>query len=142
LNLQDIALIAPSVMGWIYIILILILIWIIVSIPVYIAAKIVTGGKATFGQAMLATLLGPIVYVLVLSLTSIFLGFLVGPYVLLLALILAFIAWLGVYKSSFNTGWLQALGIALLAIVILFILNLILAIIFGAIVPILFPIIF
>lgn len=140
--MQDIALIAPSVMGWIYIILILILIWIIISIPVYIAAKIVTGGKATFGQAMLATLLGPIVYVLVLSLTSIFLGFLVGPYAFLLALILAFIAWLGVYKSSFNTGWLQALGIALLAIVILFILSLILAIIFGAIVPILFPIIF
>ena len=139
MNLQDIALIVPSVMDLIYIILVLILIWIVVSIPVYIAAKVVTGGKATFGQAMLATLLGPIVYVLVLSLASIFLGFLVGPYAFLLALILAFIAWLGVYKSSFNTGWLQALGIALLAIVVLFIINLILKIIFGAIIPILFP---
>ncbi len=135
------ALIAPSVMDLVYIILILLLMWIIVSIPVYIAAKIVTGGKATFGRAMLATLLGPIVYGIVLLLATIFLGPLVGPYALLLALILAFIAWLWVYKSSFKTGWLQALGIALLAIIIMVVIGLILAVFFGAILPFLFPII-
>jgi len=45
----------------------LVILWIIVSIPVYIAGKIVTAGKSTFGEAMLATLFGPIVYVIVSS---------------------------------------------------------------------------
>ncbi|MGQ9719622.1 MAG: hypothetical protein ACUVWK_07305 [Nitrososphaerales archaeon] len=40
--------------------------------------------------------------------------------------------WLWVYKSSFKTGWLQALGIALLAVVVFFILSLIIV----ALVPI------
>ena len=39
----------------------LIILWIIVSIPVWLAGEAVTGGKATFGDAMIATLFGPIV---------------------------------------------------------------------------------
>ena len=34
----------------------LIILWIVVSIPVWIAGKAITGGKGTFGEAMLATL--------------------------------------------------------------------------------------
>ena len=44
----------------------LIILWIIVSIPVWLAGKAVTGGKATFGDAMIATLVGPIVYAITL----------------------------------------------------------------------------
>jgi len=122
----------------IIILAVLVILWILVSIPVYIAAKAVTGGKASLGQAMLATLLGPIVFALVRYIAVLFLGFLgVGP-ATLLALALAFIAWLWVYKSVFHTGWLQAFGIALLAIVVFFVLSLII----GILVPIAVMIIF
>ncbi|MEM3530411.1 MAG: hypothetical protein QXD42_01255 [Nitrososphaerales archaeon] len=111
------------------IIAIFVIIWIIASIPVYIAAKIIKGGKATFGQAMLATLLGPIIFAFVRIASIFFLEFLGISQSALLALIIAFIFWLWVYKASFNTGWLQAFGIALLAIAVLIILSLIISII-------------
>ena len=97
----------------------LVVIWIIVSIPVYLAAKTLTDGRATLGQAMGTTLLGPIVYGIVSYLATFFLGSLGITQASLISLILAFLAWLAVYKSSFKTGWLQALGIAILATVIL-----------------------
>jgi|YelNatPaOPRAMG01_1025707.scaffolds.fasta_scaffold147022_1 hypothetical protein len=124
-----------------YILLVLaifVLMWIIVSIPVYIAAKIIKGGKASFGQAMLATLLGPIVFAFVRTVAILFLGFLGVSQAALLALVLAFIFWLWVYKASFNTGWLQAFGIALLAIVV----YIVLALIIGILVPITILLIF
>jgi hypothetical protein len=113
----------------------LIILWIIVSIPVYIAGKIVTAGRASLGNAMLATLLGPIVYAIVLFGVDFFLGALIGSSVFIWAFILAFIAWLAVYKSVFETGWLGALGIAILAVIVFFILSLVLAAIFGITFP-------
>lgn len=50
----------------------LIILWVIVSIPVYIAGKIVTSGEATLGDAMVATLFGPIVYAVTFSPLTIF----------------------------------------------------------------------
>ena len=96
----------------------LILIWIIVSIPVYIAGKIVTGGKSTLSDAMVATLFGPIVYAITLILSDYFLGALIGSGSIMWGLVIAFIAWVAVFKASFGTGWLRTLAIALLAIVI------------------------
>jgi hypothetical protein len=96
----------------------LVALWIIVSVPVYISAKVVTNGRAKFIQAMGATVLGPIVYVLVLFVVTIVLGAIVGGVATLAAVLLALLAWLGVFKSSFNTGWLAALGIAALAIAV------------------------
>ncbi|MEM3437962.1 MAG: hypothetical protein QXP55_05495 [Nitrososphaerales archaeon] len=126
------ALSIPPTFDLLYILMllaILFLMWIIVSIPVYIAAKIIKGGKVTFSQAMLATLLGPIVFIFVRIVATFFLGFLGVSQAALLALIIAFIFWLWVYKASFNTGWLQAFGIALLAILFLIILSFIIGII-------------
>lgn len=91
--------------------------WIAVSVPVYVSAKLVTNGRAKFIQAMGATVLGPFVYVLVLLATSFALGF-TGVVATLPAVLLALLAWLGVYKSSFKTSWLAALGIAALALTI------------------------
>jgi hypothetical protein len=51
----------------------LIILWIIVSIPVWLAGKAATAGKATFGDALLATLAGPIVYFIVSFLVDFFL---------------------------------------------------------------------
>jgi hypothetical protein len=106
----------------------LIILWIIVSIPVWLAGKAVTGGKATFGDAMIATLFGPIVYAVTLIIVGYFLGTLIGSTAYIIALILALIAWIWVYKASFRTGWLGGIGIAILA----WILFVVISIIFGA----------
>jgi hypothetical protein len=124
-----------DVVGLIAIIIGLIILWIIVSIPVYIAGKVVTGGSSTLGDAMLATLFGPIVYAITLFLVDYFLGQFIGSSSYILALILAFIAWLWVFKASFKTGWLRALAIALLAILIFTAIS----ILFGALLGIMVP---
>ena len=106
----------------------LVILWIVVSIPVWLAGKAVTGGKATFGEAMIATLFGPIVYAITLIIVDYFLGALIGSTAYIIALILALIAWIWVYKASFRTGWLGGIGIAILA----WILFVVISIIFGA----------
>ncbi len=109
----------------------LVILWIIVSIPVWAAAKAITGGRAGFGSAMAATLLGPVVYGLVIVFVTFFLSHLLGASAGVWAIILAFIAWIGIYKSVFSTGWLGALGIAILAAVIFLLLSLLLGPLMG-----------
>jgi hypothetical protein len=111
----------------------LIILWIIVSIPAYLAGKVVTNGKSTFGEAMVATLFGPIVYAVTLILVDYFLGAIIGSAAFVLALILAFIAWVWVFKASFKTGWLGGLAIAILSVIVFWILSIILAALFGSI---------
>ena len=113
----------------------LIILWIVVSIPVWLAGKAVTGGKGTFGEAMLATLLGPIVYAVTLILVDFFLGSLIGSAAYIIALILAFVAWIWVYKASFKTGWLGGIAIAILAVIIFAVISMVLGALFGLIVP-------
>jgi hypothetical protein len=113
----------------------LIILWIIVSIPVWLAGKAVTGGKATFGDAMIATLFGPIVYAVTLIIVDYFLGALIGSTAYIIALILAFIAWIWVYKASFKTGWLGGIAIAILAVIIFAVISIIFGAIFGLVVP-------
>ena len=96
----------------------LIIMWIIVSVPVYIAGKIVTAGKSTLGDAMIATLFGPIIYALTLFALDFLLGALIGLSSLVAALILAFIAWVWIFKASFRTSWLGGLAVAILAILV------------------------
>jgi hypothetical protein len=113
----------------------LVIVWIIVSIPVYLAAKFLTAGESTFGDAMLATLFGPIVYAATLFLVDILLGSLFGSGVYIWALIIAFIAWVGVFKTSFHTGWLSALAIAVLAILVFAAISILFGILLGVMVP-------
>ncbi len=124
-----------TVEGLILTIVGLIILWIIVSIPVWLAAKALTGGRATFGGALLATLAGPIVYVLVAGLTDLALGSIIGAGAFVFGYILALIAWIGVYKASFGTGWLRAIAIAFLA----WVLFIVLSIIFGILFEITYP---
>lgn len=112
----------------------LIILWIIVSIPVYLAGKVVAGGKATFGEAMLATLLGPIVYAVTLVVADFLLGTF-GSAAYITALLLAFVAWIWVFKASFRTGWLGGLAIAILAVIIFIVLSVILGVVFGLLIP-------
>lgn len=113
----------------------LIILWVIVSIPVYIGGKIVTSGESTLGDAMVATLFGPIVYAVTLFLVDFFIGSLVGGGAYVGALVLAFIAWVWVFKASFKTTWLGALAIAILAILVFAVLSLLFGALLGIMVP-------
>ena len=113
----------------------LVILWIVVSIPVWLAGKAITGGKATFGDALLATLAGPIVYFVVTFIVDFFLSAIIGSSAFVFGYILALIAWVWVYKASFETGWLKAILIAILAWIIFIVLSVIVGALFGVAYP-------
>ena len=115
----------------------LIMMWIIVSIPVYLAAKLVTLGKARFTRAMLVTAVGPVIYAIVFFLSNAALSATLGQQFLIAAIsfILAFIAWIGVFKLGFETGWIRALGIAFLAVIVFVIIGAVITAGLHALVP-------
>jgi hypothetical protein len=113
----------------------LVVIWIIASIPAYVAGKMVTGGKATFGEAMGATLGGVVVYGITVVVVAFFLGAVIGPTAIVWAAILGFIAFLGVYRAAFRTGWLGAFAIAVVSVVVVLVINLIVGALFGVSFP-------
>jgi hypothetical protein len=113
----------------------LIIIWALVSIPVYIAGKIVTSGESTMGDAMVSTLFGPIVYAVTLFVAEFFLGALIGSGAYIWALVISFIAWVGVFKASFGTSWLKGLAIAVLAIFVFVFISMLFGFVLGVVVP-------
>jgi hypothetical protein len=127
----EIAVIAATV------ILALLVLWIIVSIPVWVAAKILTRGRVKFTRAMLVTAVGPIIYAIVFFISAAVLSAALGDSTLplIIGFIIAFIAWIGVFKKGFNTGWLRALGVALLAIIIFAVIGVIISLVVQAIMP-------
>ncbi len=124
-----------SVSNIVFTIISLIILWILVSIPVWLAGKALTGGKATFGDALLATLAGPIVYFVVTFIVDFFLSAVIGSSAFVFGYILALIAWVWVYKASFETGWLKAILIAILAWIIFVALSVIVGALFGVAYP-------
>ncbi len=115
----------------------LLALWIIVSIPVWIAAKLLTGGRARFTRAMLVTAVGPIIYALVAFISAAILTLTFGDRGVLISIsfIIAFIAWIGVFKKGFEVGWLRALGIAILATIVFAIIGVIITLAIRAVVP-------
>jgi hypothetical protein len=115
----------------------LIAMWIIVTIPVWIAAKVLTLGKAKFTRAMLVTAVGPVVYAIVFFLSVAVLTVALGGQTIpaIIAFILAFIAWIGIFKKGFDTGWIRALAIAILATVVFAVIGIVITLIIQAIVP-------
>lgn len=119
----------------IFTIISLVILWIVVSIPVWLAGKTLTAGRATFGEALLATLAGPIVYFIVTFVVDFFLSTVIGASAFVFGSILALIAWIWVFKASFETGWLRAIMIAILAWIILIVLSVIVGALFGVAYP-------
>jgi hypothetical protein len=115
----------------------LLVLWIIVSIPVWVAAKILAMGRVSFSRAMLVTALGPIVSVVVFFIFAALLTAIVGDPTLpvIIGLIVAFVAWIGVFKRGFHTGWLRALGIAMLAVIVFAVIGFIISLLMQIIVP-------
>jgi hypothetical protein len=124
-----------TVSNVIFTIVSLLILWIVVSIPVWLAGKAITGGKASFGDALLATLAGPIIYFIVTFLVDDFLSAAIGANAFVCGYILALIAWIWVYKASFQTGWIRAILIAILAWIIFIILSFIVGVLFGVAYP-------
>ncbi|HEX2170661.1 MAG TPA: hypothetical protein VHF65_10230 [Nitrososphaera sp.] len=115
----------------------LLILWIVISIPVWIAAKILTAGRVKFTRAMLVTALGPITYAVVFFISAALLAAIVRDPTLPLVIgfIVAFIAWIGIFKIGFDTGWLRALGIAILAIIVFAVIGFIISFLIQLIVP-------
>ena len=115
----------------------LIVLWVIVSIPVWIAAKLLTLGRAKFTRAMLVTAVGPIIYAIVFFISATLLTAAIGNLTLpvIIAFIVAFIAWIWVFKKGFDTGWLRALGIAFLAVIVFGVIGVLISLVIQAIVP-------
>lgn len=117
----------------------LLVLWFVVSIPVYFAGKAVKAGRASIGEAMGATLGGVIAYYIVFFIVAYFLGAVIGSSAAAIGLILGLIVWLAVFKSAFHTSWIGAIGIVVLAWIILLILDFILHAAFGVSFPNFFP---
>ncbi len=113
----------------------LVILWIIVSVPVWLAAKIITVGKAKFKRALLVTAIGPAIYGAVFFASAFVLAGIAGPLFIGLAFIFAFIAWIAVFKYGFETGWLRALGIAILATVVFIVIGVIITVVLQFAIP-------
>ena len=106
-----------------YMVLMTVIVWFISSIPVYLAAKMVAEGRASVGKAMIATLVGPMVFGLTLALSNSLFGLLFGFFTPVIA---AFLMWVATYKVVFDVGWLGGFAIALLSAALFIVLMLLL----------------
>ncbi len=126
----------PTTLGDVIIYVVgLLILWAIVSIPVYFAGKALTGGKSDFGDAMGATLGGAICYLVVYFAVSYFLGSVIGGSADAFAVILALMIWLAVYRAAFRTTWIRAIGIVLLSWIFLLIIDYAVLHVFGVSFP-------
>jgi hypothetical protein len=108
----------------------IIILWAVVSIPVWIAARILTLGRASFGRAMMITATGPIIFIGILYLsTAIISSYIIGNHILVneIGIVLAFIALIYVFKRGFKTGWRRAAGITILAVIVIVIMSILIS---------------
>ncbi len=88
---------------------------------------------------MAAILRGGLIYFLVFYGVHFFLAALQGSPAIFLALILALLAWLAVYRASFDKSWFGALGIVVVAWLVLVVLDAILIATPGVSLPKFYP---
>lgn len=117
----------------------LVVLWVVVSVPVYFAGRAIKGHGARFGNAMWATLGGVVAYYAVYFIAAFFLGAVIGPSASVVGLLLGLLAWLSVFRAAFDTTWPGAVGIVILAWVILIALDFALVALFGVKFPDFFP---
>lgn len=98
---------------------------IVVTMPIYLAAKAVSK-KASFGRAVIAALIGPVIFYVVLivvgTLTAIVFAFLLP-----IAFIIALVFLIYFYSVIFDTSFLGGLLIAIISVIITAILLIILS---------------
>ena len=129
-----------TLIGVLVLVVALVILWAVISIPVYLAGKLVTDGKGDFGDAMSATLGGAIGYILVLWGGTFVLSFLVAPaFAVVIAFVLALAIWVAIYSAAFDTSWLGGLAIAIVGWGVLIVIDLVLVSIFGVGIPKFYP---
>jgi hypothetical protein len=120
------------------------ILWAIVSIPVWISAKILRAKQAKFTRAMLVTAAGPIAYGIVFFISIRLLSSLLSVgnnyYSLssvnnMIGIAVAFIAWTYIFKKGFETGWIRALGIGIAAVIVFVIIGIIIAFVINQFIP-------
>lgn len=94
-----------------------VVVWMITSLAVFAAGRIMVGSYATFPKALALILVGT----LLIGVTYMAASLLLTPF---FGWIVAFLVWLGLIKHFFRTGWIVALIISILAWVILMLLAL------------------
>ncbi len=99
-----------------YTLFLIIITWFLISIPVWVASKIVSR-KGSLGRAMIATLVSIIVFLVLFGVLS--------PINKIFASLIALIGILAVYKSVFEVGWLGAFLITIISFLILIAMSLI-----------------
>jgi uncharacterized metal-binding protein len=70
---------------------------------------------------MLVTAVGPIVYAVVLIISTTIISLAIGnrlALIIAIGVVLAFLAWIYVFKKGFETGWIRATAIAIVAILV------------------------
>ena len=86
--------------------------WLIVSLAVFLAGRLVAGSRATFLKSLALILVGVLIVSLTYVVASVGLTPTIGG-------ALAFIVWLFLIKIFFEVGWLSAFLIAILAAIML-----------------------
>jgi hypothetical protein len=96
------------------------ILWVIVSIPVWISAKILRAKQAKFTRAMLVTVAGPIASGIVFFISTRLLSSLLSAgnnyYSMssvnnMIGIAVDFIVWTYIFKKGFETSWIRVLGI-------------------------------
>ncbi len=127
------SLISPTLtFGSIAVIILTILVsWIIISIPIYLAGKIISRRHATFGKAMLAAIAAPIITLIFFFIVTVGLAIFLGPLAIILGFIVSILVLSYVYASIFSTGLLGGFAIAVLGTIITYVVIFVVAILLG-----------
>ena len=101
--------------------MVFLLVWVIISIPIYFAARIVAGRKTTFGKALIASLVAPLVTLFFFFVVAVVLAPFLGPLAIMLAMLVALFMLIYLYSSIFDTGLLGGFAIAVFSVILSFI---------------------
>lgn len=94
----------------------------ILTVVLYLAGRIVVGGKrALFSDAFIIALLGTV-------LSALFVAFV--PYSLI-AILLSIFVWLLLIKRFYETGWLGAIAVGIISVIIFIAVLVLIALVFG-----------
>lgn len=116
--------------GFLYLIgiaILLLVTWIVVSIPLYFAGKLISGKHTTFGRAMAAAIVAPVLTLIIYYLMLASLALFLGSLAIVVGLLIAILVLSYIYAAFFRTSILGGFAIAVLATIITFVISFIVA---------------
>ena len=112
----------PEGLGLIFFLALFFISLLVLTVVLYLAGLVVVGKKrALLTDAFIISLLGTV-------LSNLFFMFIPYP---LLALLLSIVVWLLLIKRLYETGWIRAIAVGILTIIIYLVIIILLALIFG-----------